>query len=171
MTRLLGSCRAILIFSFAFLTVLPSCVSSKQQEEARLQRERYDKEWSEKLIEHQERLQRMRDEWTPKDPTPEDEALTEQRCTAYYRGLVASIRSLDDGVTSADVVARAAVNENIDLLRAWKRAQMANLARPSARAAESVESSINSLPSKGLLDDATSVVLRVRRVLDQHDAE
>ena len=160
MTRLLDSYSAILILSIASVAVLPSCVSpQQQQQEARLQRERDEKQRSK---EHQESLKRIRDQFTPKDPTPEDEALTKQRSNAYYTGLIASIRSLDDGVTPADAVARAAVSENISLMRAWKRAQMANLARPSAWAAEKIESAINSLPSKGLLDEATSIVLRHR---------
>jgi hypothetical protein len=160
----LGSYVGIIILSTASITILPSCVSSKKQHEARLQRERDERDRSDQWIKkQQESLQRMRDELTPKDPTPEDEVLTKQRSMAYYSGLITSIRSLDDGVTSADAVARAAVNENIDFMRDWKRAQMANLARPSARAAEMVESAINKLPSQGLLDEATSIVLRYRK--------
>lgn len=159
----LGSCVAIVILSIVSLAGLQSCVSSKEQSEAQLQRERDEKARRDQWIREQdERMQRLRDELTPENPTPEDKALTKQRSNAYYTGLIASIQALDDGVSSADAVARAAVNENIDLMRAWKRAQLANQARPSARAAEMVESAINKLPSQALLDEATFIVLRFR---------
>ena len=74
-----------------------------------------------------------------------------------------SIKELDDGISPADSIAKAAVSENIDELRSWKRAQMAHLARPSEWTKQRVEQSIIGLPSKGLLDEATSIVLRHRK--------
>jgi hypothetical protein len=112
---------------------------------------------------HQRALKNITDQYTPKDPTPQDLALTKERSIIYYRGLIKSIKELDDGISPADAIAKAAVSENIDELRSWKRAQMAHLARPSEWTRQRVKQGILSLPSKGLLDEATSIVLRHRK--------
>jgi hypothetical protein len=141
-----------------------SCASQSRLEEERLERERQRKEESDRRLEsHQRALKNITNQYTPKDPTPQDLALTKERSVIYYRGLIKSIRELDDGISPADAIAKAAVSENIDELRSWKRAQMAHLARPSEWTRQRVEQGILSLPSKGLLDEATSIVLRHRK--------
>ena len=150
----------ILVYS----AIITSCVSQAQLDQERLEREKKRKEESDRrLAEHKKSLQRIKDQYTPKDPTPQDLALSKEKSLVYYRGLVASIKELDDGISPADAIAKAAVSENIKELRSWKRAQMAHLARPSEWTTQRVEKSIISLPSKGLLDEATSIVLRHRK--------
>lgn len=111
---------------------------------------------------HQEQFQKIKEYWTIKDPTPEDKALEETKMLAYYTGLVRSIKSLDDSSTAADVVAKAAISENIKELREWKGAQLANVARTNEYGARKVDQALNQLPSEGLLNEATSLVLRNR---------
>lgn len=157
--RTLGYSLAILCSGF-----FVSCVSQRHLEEERLERERQLKiESDRRSEEHQRTLKNITNQYTPKDPTQQDIALTKERSLIYYRGLVKSIKELDDGISPADAIAKAAVSENIDELRSWKRAQMAHLARPSEWTKQRVEQSIISLPSKGLLDEATSIVLRYRK--------
>ena len=145
-------------------SILTSCVSQSQLDQERLEREnRRQEESDRRLAEHKKSLQKIKDQYTPKDPTPQDLTLAKEKSLLYYRGLVASIKELDDGISPADAIAKAAVSENIKKLRSWKRAQMAHLARPSEWTAQQVERSIVRLPSKGLLDEATSIVLRHRK--------
>ena len=141
-----------------------SCVSPSQLEEKRSERERQRKvESDHRLQEYQRSLQNITDQYTPKDPTPQDLSLTKERSNIYCRGLIKSIRELDDGISPADAIAKAAVSENIDELRSWKRAQTAHLARPSTWTKQRVEQLILSLPRQANLDEATSVVLRHRK--------
>ena len=129
-----------------------------------MERERKRKEESDRFLEnHKSTLKNITNQYTPKDPTPQDLALADERSRLYYRGLIKSIRELDDGISPADAIASAAVSENIDELRSWKRAEMAHLARPSEWTRQRVEQGILSLPSKSLLDEATSIVLRHRK--------
>jgi hypothetical protein len=154
----------LLLWIGIFAPSLTSCVSQARLEQERLEREKQRKAESDRQsAEYQNSLQRIKDQYTPKDPTPQDLALAKERSLIYYRGLLKSIRELDDGISPADAIASAAVSENIDELKSWKRAQMAHLARPSDWTARQVEESINSLPSKGLVDEATSIVLRHRK--------
>lgn len=150
----------ILVCILAF--ALTSCAVNSEAVRAEERRKR-EEESERRIREHKAQLERITAQYTPKDPTPEDVALANEKRNIYYAGLIRSIRAIDDSVTPADAVGRAAVSENIDELRAWKRAQMAHLARPSEWAAQEVAKSIAGLPSKGLLDEATSIVLRSRK--------
>lgn len=158
----------ITTFVLAACVMLMGCATRVSEEQRKRE---YEERSAQQLASHKAELKRIEEQYTPKDPTPEDLALTKERSLKYYSGLVRSIKAIDDGVTPADSVARAAVSENIDLLRSWKRAQMAHLARLSEWTAQEVETAINGLPSKGLLDEATSIVLRKRAgtLLDRKD--
>lgn len=112
------------------------------------------------LIEAQKK--QIHERYAVKDPTPEDVALTKERYVIYYNGLIRSIRMIDDGISPADSIARAAVNENLEHLRSWKRADTAHFARPSEETAQMVERALNDLPTRHFIDDATSLVLRIR---------
>ena len=112
---------------------------------------------------YQAELEKAREHWTTKEPTAEEKAITQQKLIAYYAGLTQSIKALDDGTSPADVVAKAAVSENAKKLREWKAAELANVARTNDYEAQQVAASLNTLPSPGLLNEATSLVLRNRK--------
>ena len=112
---------------------------------------------------YEAQLQKTKDYWTIKEPSPEEKAITETKMVAYYSGLVRSIKALDDGSSAADVIAKAAVSDNIRQLREWKEAQVANVTRTNEYGARTAEQMLNELPSEGILNEATSLVLRHRR--------
>jgi len=134
--------------------LLASCAVRQQPPEQRSQ-------WQ--APNYQAELEKARDSWTIKEPTAEEKAITQQKLIAYYAGLTQSIKALDDGTSPADVVAKAAVSENAKKLRTWKAAELANVARTNDYGAQQVAASLNTLPSPGLLNEATSLVLRNRK--------
>lgn len=109
---------------------------------------------------HKAQLDAIKERYTIKEPTAEEAALTKTRSRAYYAGLISSIRQLDDGVSPASTVARAAISDNIDLMRSWKEAQLAPHAKVDRLA---VETALTKLPPQSLVDEATAIVLRNRK--------
>lgn len=99
----------------------------------------------------------------PKGLTPEEKALSDQLSKEYYTGLVASIQSLDDGISPAESIARAAISQNIQLMKDWKRAQMANILREFPGSGLKIENAISELPSRGHIDEAMAAVLMLRK--------
>ena len=147
-----------ILFSFVGIALAGCTTVSNEQRQ-----KEYEEQSARRLEERKVQLKQIKDQYIPKDSTAEDLALAKKLSGEYYSGLIKSISAIDDGISPADSVARAAVSENIDLMRSWKRAQMAHLARPSAWTAQEVEKAIVNLPSKGLIDEATSIVLRMRK--------
>lgn len=133
------------------------------QEEARQERlVVYKAESAARSAEHKKQMKKIEDEYAPKVQTQADKEKADRECDLYYAGLVRSIKSLDDKVSRADSVGRAAISENLDQLKAWKRASMAHEARASEWANKTLEDSIAKLPGRNLLDEAASIVLRNR---------
>jgi hypothetical protein len=99
----------------------------------------------------------------PKGLTPEEKALSDQLSKEYYTGLVASIQSLDDGISPAESIARAAISQNIQLMKDWKRAQMAGILREFPGSGLKIENAISELPSRGHIDEAMAAVLTLRK--------
>jgi hypothetical protein len=103
----------------------------------------------------------------PKGLTPEEKALSDQLARAYYTGLVASIRSLDDGISPAESIGRAAISENIQLLRDCKRADRVDLVSELQASTLLYEQMLSDLPSRSFIDNATTFVLKVRKQQNQ----
>ncbi len=156
-SRLLG-----IVAQLASLTILVSC-STAETEKERIKREQEHRDFfARKAEESREQTRKIKERFTPKESTPEEKAIISERSRAYYEGVVASILSLDDGVSPASTIARAAVSENLELLRAWKRAQLAPfVGTPGGESV--VRRAIAALPGSSFIDSATTAVLRIRR--------
>jgi hypothetical protein len=94
--------------------------------------------------------------------TAEDEAQTHAARTRYVEALKRSVANLDDGVTPANEVGRAAIYASLPELRAWRRAATAHLVN-NERDRSLIEPLVNRPPSEQDLATATSLVLRARR--------
>jgi len=108
-------------------------------------------------------LREIQEKYTAKELTAEEKADVKEKSQAYYEGMVRSIVSLDDKTTDAETIGRAAISANIDKLRAWKRAQMQNLSRISEVTRLQVESGVIGLPSPAQIDEASMMVLTLRK--------
>jgi len=95
--------------------------------------------------------------------TPKEEAVARKKAIAYYRAVAASISNLDDGASPASMIARVAVRENAGLLRDWKRSDLANLLRMKGSTPSMMDSTLVRLPAQSHIDEATGMVLRMRK--------
>ena len=144
--------------------ILSSCVDHAQIESDRLANERKNKEQTRRLLEDYHREIKQ---YQPKEATGEEQANAEKIKQLYYQSLVASIVKLDDGITPADAIAKAAVLDNLDnldKLRAWKRADMAHLSRTSEWFAKGVDRAVLQLPSENHYNETTLLVLKYRKM-------
>jgi hypothetical protein len=82
----------------------------------------------------------------------------------YLLALRKSIQSLDDNRSSADVIARAAVEENIELLRERDRKLMESISKYSPTAAIQVAEYLRKIPTEDHISVATYMVLKLRKV-------
>ena len=99
----------------------------------------------------------------PEGQTETEKESEDQKMLVYYGGLVESIRTLDDGSTSPDIIGRAAVTENAAALRSFKAASIAHLNRRFPDQAYRGERLINQLPQQANFDEATMLVLKHRK--------
>ncbi|MES2920078.1 MAG: hypothetical protein V4819_00930 [Verrucomicrobiota bacterium] len=97
-------------------------------------------------------------------PTPEQQAKAEAATDAYFRAMRKTIVELDDGRTSPDVIGRAAVSQNIILLREKVVAQSIHFKEESWIGEEVVNEKLAKLPESGDFDMATSMVLKLRQI-------
>jgi hypothetical protein len=82
----------------------------------------------------------------------------------YYDGVAASASSLDDGTSSADVIARAAIAENMTNLQEFRRTKVShiyNQASPITRT--KIDGMIYGPPSENDVAQATNIVLMHRK--------
>jgi hypothetical protein len=81
----------------------------------------------------------------------------------YHSGLVSSIARLDDEKTPANEVGKAAVYDNLELLRKWMLAAVGHIGRRDAHSAELMDQLIREkTPSERDFASATSIVLEKR---------
>lgn len=100
---------------------------------------------------------------TVNEQTAEEKAAAALAAREYFTALVATIKELDDFTTSADVIARAAVNKNRALLLKKSRAQLAHFKRSNWFVAQTTEEYLASLPKQVDFDNAVEAVLRLRK--------
>lgn len=150
------------IIAAGLLVLVPaSCETAKQREDIRRQEE--EKRNAESAKRHLESLEAIKKRFEIPVPTKEEDNLRKKYWVLYYGGLIQSIKSLDDSVSPADTIGRAAVSDNFDALRKWKTAAVAHYLRQGALERSFFDKLINSLPTQAVLDDATSLVLRNRK--------
>jgi hypothetical protein len=149
----------------AFIT-LASCESSSKIKAQRRQEQAPAEEQTPKSEAKQDHFtipQKSETKVAPKGLTLEEKALAKRLSRAYYMGLIASIRSLDDGISPAESIARAAISQNIQRMRDWKRAQMADILREFPGSGLQIEQAIFELPSRIHIDEAMAAVLTLRK--------
>jgi len=101
--------------------------------------------------------------FSPRSPTPEEENAANAADDAYSSGLLKSIKQLDDGVSPAESIGRAAVYDNIELWRAWKRVALAHLIDGDKGDSFRLEKRLAN-PPQGAIDFATVCVLKMRKI-------
>lgn len=97
------------------------------------------------------------------EPTAEEKALSSSIGREYFLALRATIEELDDSTSSAEIVARAAVNRHLPLLRKKFFAQVSHIARSSDFAEQQAQESALRIPSRSDIDVAVEMVLRLRK--------
>ena len=152
--------KVIRILPLLLILILPGCESAGSLQQQQLDKAEAARKSAE---EHQQTLRDIRESANIGERTPEEEENVREKMEIYVKALVESVRKLDDNTSPADVIARAAVSENIGALRAQRRAQFAHIARHSSLAAEKVREGMARIPTQSDINEATSVVLRVRK--------
>lgn len=140
--------------------ILAGCETAGSLQQKQLVKDELAKKSAE---EHQQRLRDIRESANVGEATPEETADAEAKAGVYYAGLIESVRLLDDNTSPANVIARAAVGDNIETLRIWKTAQLARFIRHSDLAAQKATEVLKAIPSDAHINEATSIVLRVRK--------
>ena len=97
------------------------------------------------------------------EPTAEQEAQAKAATDRYFAALRDTILEIDDGTTSPDVIARAAVNSNLSLLREKARAQTAHIAASSWLGADVASKGLARLPEQRDIDWGVTLVLKLRQ--------
>ncbi len=92
------------------------------------------------------------------------EARRKQLSDDYHHTMVFSILDLDDGVTSPEIVARAALSRAGDRYRAWKQATVGeDLNLKTSYEREAFESILSDFPNQNTVDLWSGFVLEARK--------
>ena len=105
-----------------------------------------------------------KDPFAVKEPTADQEARSKAAIGRYFGALRNSILEIDDGTTSPDVIARAAVNSNLGLLREKVRAQTAHITESSWLGADIASKALEKLPEQSDIDWGVTLVLKLRQM-------
>ena len=99
----------------------------------------------------------------PSRPSARQKELADDAFDAYIESLLLSIKAMDDGKTSAEVIARIAVMSNIDQLRKAMSIATANVSERSPLSAAVIMGELDKLPDQEDIDLATRFVLKHRK--------
>lgn len=97
-----------------------------------------------------------------REQTRTEKLKAEQAADKYFAALWKSIGSIDDGVSSPDLVAKAAIAENHSLLRAKFAAQCSHIRDSSWLGEKMFNERMAALPTPYDVHFATNIVLRYR---------
>ena len=101
--------------------------------------------------------------WVCPEPTEAQKKASKIASDEYFNALLDTINEIDDGTTSPEIIARVAVEKNLDLLRKMAGAKTAHIAGSSYLARRSNESLIQKLPTNAQINVATYLVLGARK--------
>ena len=156
--------KPIILSGLVCVTTITGCsieskqsIHQKQMREAEARRVAYVKKSQESL--------RNQKKWlTPSDPTDQQKRDAKSLSRIYYIGVADSVAELDDGVSPADVIARAAIGMNRGKLIAWKTKSTEHFRVVARRIGEDIDSDLRrSLPSRVHVNEATAMVLKHRK--------